>query len=632
MSTPDLLWLPPPPGDWNARLRGAGDRSDLTAWNSLAALANFRLDLLATIRIDRRLQSLFADAPPPKLPTKPVRLAILASSTIDHLLPALRVAALRRGIWLHVHTGAYGQYSRELTGTASELRAYAPDTVLFALDAHHLLAGFDAGGSVTEERFEQVLDGLVAHWRLAREAFDCPVVQQTVLPVFPRLFGNNEHRLTGSRAWLVERLNARMRELAEREGIDLLAIDARAAQDGIGAWHDQMLWHRAKQEVHPAASVMYGELFGRILAARQGRSYKCLVLDLDNTCWGGVIGDDGMEGIALGQGSAIGEAFVAFQSYARSLSRRGIILAVCSKNDEANALEPFDKHPDMVLRRNDIACFVANWSDKASNLRDIAERLNIGLDSLVFVDDNPFERNIVRRELPMVAVPELPDDPGLYAQTIADAGYFEGIALTQEDLERGAQYQANIARESLRSSVTDVEGYLRSLDMEMRWSRFDRVGLRRIVQLINKTNQFNLTTRRTDEEKVLGLIGDNRALTLQLRLLDQFGDNGIIAIVSGAFADGTADMKIDTWLMSCRVLGRQVEETTLNLIAAQAQGLGAERLIGEYRPTAKNGMVRDHYRTLGFDPIGQHDDGATLWSLSLSDFRPFPTFIRTVEV
>jgi FkbH-like protein len=631
LSTPELLWLPPAPDDWSVRLRGIGEQSDGTAWKSLVALASYRLDSLATIRLDRRAQALFNNAPPPKLETKPVRLAILASSTVDHLLPALRVAALRRNIWLHIHTGDYGQYSRELTDPGSDLHAYRPDAVLFALDAHHLLAGFDAGMPDTEARFEQVQNSLVDHWRLARQAFNCPVVQQTVLPVFPLLFGNNEHRLSGTQAGLVERLNAKLRELAEQEAVDLLAIDRRAAQDGIGAWYDQMLWHRAKQEVHPSAAGMYGELFGRLLAARQGRSFKCLVLDLDNTLWGGVIGDDGMEGIKLGQGSAIGEAFVAFQSYARSLSRRGIILAVCSKNDEANALEPFEKHPDMVLRRNDIACFVANWTDKASNLREIAGRLNIGLDSLVFADDNPFERNIVRRELPMVAVPELPDDAGLYAQTIADAGYFEAVALTQEDLERGAQYQANLARETLKSSVTDVEGYLRSLNMEMRWSRFDRVGLQRIVQLINKTNQFNLTTRRTDDEKVLGLIGDNRALTLQLRLLDQFGDNGIIAIIAGQFTGGTADMKIDTWLMSCRVLGRQVEETTLNLVASQAQELGAERLIGEYRPTAKNGMVREHYKKLGFDLMEQTDDNATLWSLPLSDFRPFPTFIRTVE-
>jgi FkbH-like protein len=264
-------------------------------------------------------------------------------------------------------------------------------------------------------------------------------------------------------------------------------------------------------------------------------------------------------------------------------------------------------------------------------LRTIAARLNIGLDSLVFADDNPFERNIVRRELPMVAVPELSEDPGLYAQTIADAGYFEAVALTAEDLERSAQYQANIAREELAASVTDVNAYLRGLNMEMRWSRFDEIGLQRIVQLINKTNQFNLTTRRTNEEAVAALIADARALTLQLRLLDQFGDNGIIAIVIGRFIGASTEIEIGTWLMSCRVLGRGAEETTLNLVTTEAARLGATRLIGEYRPSAKNGMVKDHYRNLGFDLIEEKDDGASFWSLPLpAEARP--TFIKTIEV
>jgi FkbH-like protein len=631
MSTPGLHWLPAPPADWNAMLRDVGPVADFAAWRTLVALANFRLDPIAAIRLDRRHQALFGAKPPPGLTTRPVRLAVLASSTIGHLLPFLRVAALRRDIWLHVHAGDYGQYGRELADPSSDLHNYNPDTVLFALDAVHLVARFDTGAADVEARFGQLTNNLVSYWRQARKAFNGQIVQQTVLPVFPRLFGNNEHRLAGSRAGIVERLNATMRTLADAEGVDLLAIDACAAQYGIAAWFDQMLWHVAKQEVHPGAAAMYGDMLGRILAARQGRSFKCLVLDLDNTLWGGVIGDDGIESIKLGQGSAIGEAFAGFQSFVRSLSQRGIILAVCSKNDEANALEPFEKHPEMVLRRSDIACFTANWNDKASNLCLIARQLNIGLDSMVFVDDNRFERELVRRELPMVAVPELPDDPGLYAQTIADAGYFEAVTLTCEDLERGAQYQANLARESLKTSATDVEGYLRGLNMELRWSRFDRIGSRRIVQLINKTNQFNLTTRRTDEAAVLALIGDSRALTLQLRLLDQFGDNGIIAAVAGRFDDGTDDLKLDTWLMSCRVLGRGVEFAALNLIAEQARVLGAARLIGEYRPSAKNGMVREHYAGLGFDLLERSADGGTFWMLPLAGFQPRPTFVRSVE-
>jgi FkbH-like protein len=448
--------------------------------------------------------------------------------------------------------------------------------------------------------------------------------------VFDPLFGSNEHRLPGSQYWAVQQLNTSLRKLADAEGADILALDAVAAGDGLAAWYDPALWHRAKQEVHPSAAPGYGDLVARLLAAALGRSSKALVLDLDNTLWGGVIGDDGMEGIKLGQGSALGEAFVAFQRYARDLSRRGIILAVCSKNDEANALEPFERHPEMVLKRSDIACFVANWTDKAANIREIAAQLNIGLDSLVFADDNPAERAIVRRELPMVAVPELPEDPTLWPSTLAAAGYFESLRLTKEDLERSGQYQANLRRGSMMASATDLEGYLRSLEMRAIWNRFDRVGQARTVQLINKTNQFNLTTRRVTDEEIAALIEDERALTLQIRLTDTFGDNGIIAIIIGKLDAGTRDIRIDTWLMSCRVLGRRMEEETLNLVVQQARALGAERLIGVYRPTAKNGMVREHYQKLGFAPFGStEDDGRTEWMLALDGWAELPTAIAS---
>jgi FkbH-like protein len=633
MISPELSWLPPMPS-WREVLRAVSGPGDEKAWASLIGLANTRINSLGTLQLDRKLRELFGDWPPSGLATRPVRLAVLASSTVDHLLPGLRVGALRRGLWLDVYTCEYGQYLQELMDPRSALHAYKPDTVLFALDAHHLAGGFNAGDSAEDvaQRLDSLCGKIEGQWRLARERLGCKVIQQTLPPVFPGLFGNNEFRLPGSPAHIVEQINGRMRDMVEGQQTDLLAIDAQVARDGLAAWYDPALWHRAKQEIHPAAAAVYGDLLGRLLAAQQGRSYKCLVLDLDNTLWGGVIGDDGLEGIVLGQGHALGEAYVSFQHYVRGLSQRGVILAVCSKNDEANALEPFDRHPEMVLKRSDIACFVSNWTDKAANIRDIASRLKIGLDALVFADDNPFERTIVRRELPMVAVPELPQDPALYAACLADAGYFEGLHLTAEDFERTRQYQANIQRESLVSSTTDIESYLRSLNMEAQWSRYNHLGLHRIVQLTNKTNQFNLTTLRTDEAAVTALIADPKALTLQIRLLDHFGDNGIIALVVGRFETASTDILIDTWLMSCRVLGRGVEQTTLNLIAAEAKRLGAQRLIGEYRPTAKNGMVRDHYAKLGFAPLAEFDGGNTRWELRLEDFVPRDTFIRCVEV
>ncbi len=629
MGRPQMAWLQRDPA-WAARMKAA-EQDEAVGWSALVGLADADLDLLQNERLDRLLQRRFP-APPEGLATRPVRLALLGSSTTAHLQPGIRIGALRRGLFVTIHEPDYGQFQQELLDPDSALHRFRPDVVLFAFDSRHLAGGLDAAadGAEAAAAEEATLTRLAGLWRLARERFGCAVVQQTALPVLAPLLGSNEHALPGSAAALLARLNAGLRRVAAAEGVALLAVDTHAARDGIGAWHDPVLWHRGKQEISPAAAPLYGDLLARLLAALQGRSAKCLVLDLDNTLWGGVIGDDGVEGIALGQGSALGEAFVAFQDYARSLARRGVILAVCSKNDEANARAPFERHPEMRLALSDIASFVANWNDKPANIRAIAQDLNIGLDSLVFVDDNPFERALVRRELPMVAVPELPDEPALYAECVAAAGYFEAVAVTAEDRARGAQYQANRERAALAGAATDLESYLRSLEMRLLWRRFDRIGLARIVQLINKTNQFNLTTRRYDEAEVVAVMEDPRAFGLQLRLIDRFGDNGIIAIVIGRLAED-GDLVIDTWLMSCRVLGRQVEEATLDLVAEQARRLGARRLIGDYRPTERNGMVAEHYAKLGFTPIAVDPGGAARYALDLAATAPRTTCMTIAE-
>ena len=623
----ELYWLPRV-DEWRERLRRLGEAGD-AAWEAAVALAQSRLDTTQTNALDAMVRRTLG-APPPG--EKPLRLALLGSSTLAHLHPAIRVAGLRRRLWVETYENDYGQYWQELADPGSALHRFKPDAVLLALDAHHLAAAVGAAASAAEvdAALTETLQRVRTCWQLARDHFRCLVIHQLALPVHPPLLGGNEHRLPGSRAAFIARLNGELRRIADDAGVDVLALDDRAQREGLVAWHNPALWHRAKQEVSPAAAPLYGDLAMRLVAAARGRSSKALVLDLDNTIWGGVVGDDGLEGLELGQGSPLGEGFVAFQHYARELSRRGVILAVVSKNDEKNALEPFDRHPEMVLRRDDIASFAANWSDKPANLRAVAEELNIGLDALVFVDDNPFERELVRRELPMVAVPEISDDPASYAQTLADAGYFEATRVTADDRARSGQYQSNRRREALKASATDLGSYLRGLEMRLLWRRFDRVGLGRTVQLINKTNQFNLTTRRYSEADVQAVMADKRAFGATLRLVDRFGDNGIIGIVIGRL-DGGSDLVIDTWLMSCRVLGRQVEPTTLNLVAMLAQSLGARQLIGEYIATAKNGMVRDHYAKLGFSAIPGAADGTARHALDLSGFVPRDTFIELRE-
>ena len=626
----ELYWLPEP-SDWQAATMALDAEQDpKNAWRRLVQLANSRLDIARISRIDRTLQRRFGKSPPEGLATSPVRLAILGSSTLAHLIPGIRVAGLRHGLWITVYESDYGQYLQELSDRNSSLYAFQPDVILFAFDAYHLTQGVDpaADAATVEANRQEVLSNIKECWRLARAA-RISIVQQTAVPLFLPLLGNNEHRLPGSKQRFVARMNEAFRDIADEEHVDLLAIDTYVGLHGLDAWHDPVLWHRAKQEISPIAANLYGDILGRLLAARQGRSYKCMVLDLDNTLWGGVIGDDGLDGIVLGQGSSVGEAFLDLQRYALAQAKRGIILSVCSKNEEANALAPFEQHPEMILKRGDIACFVANWEDKAKNIRRIAGELNIGLDSLVFIDDNPFERNLVRTELPMVAVPEIPEDPALVVRTVADAGYFEGVGITDEDRERTRLYQANAERKALQDQASDLPAYLKSLQMELVCKGFDKIGLQRITQLINKTNQFNLTTKRYTEGEVAAVMEDPGAFGLQLRLIDRYGDNGIIAIIIGRRRDD--DVVIDTWLMSCRVLGRQVEEATLELIVAEAKKLHAKRLVGEFIPTAKNAMVQNHYAKLGFAPIESLETGATRWALECSSFSSPELFMNVTQ-
>ena len=601
------MWLPQP-DHWNAEL-AALRRGEVDPWMGLQRLSKFQLESLQTAKLDREAQRLRSAGLLSQV--QGVRVAMLGSSTLKHLVSGLRVAGLRRGLWLDVYEGDYGQYLQELL-EPSALDSFQPEIIVLALDARHLLELMGDG-------IEGALDRLQMCWRKAKQRFGAAVIQQTGLPVFEDVFGSQEHRLKDSPHSLLRLLNVRIQEAADREGVALLAVDKYVTWGGTDCWYDPALWHLAKQEVHPATAPLYGELLGRVVAALRGRSAKCLVLDLDNTLWGGVVGDDGIDGVMLEQGNAAGEAYLAFQQYCLELKRRGVVLAVCSKNDEANARGPFEKRSEMRLRLGDFACFVANWDDKATNLRQIASSLNLGLDALVFVDDNPAERDLIRRELPEVAVPEMPGDPAEYVRCLARAGYFEGIAVTDEDRKRAEHYASNAGREGLRAKATDMRAYLRSLQMELAWRPFDEAGLARIVQLTNKTNQFNLTTVRVSDAEVRGMIADKRVLSWQISLRDRFGDNGMIALVSGRLST-TGDFAISLWLMSCRVLGRGVEDACLNLVANAVQSRGGRRLVGEYRPTAKNGMVADLFSRLGFIEVDTTAASGTIWALNLESF------------
>ncbi|MDB5372618.1 MAG: methoxymalonyl-ACP biosynthesis protein, partial [Belnapia sp.] len=559
----------------------------------------------------------------------PLRLAILASHTVDHLVPAIRVAGLHRGLALSVHLPPYGQYRQALLGDDPALAAFAPQIVLLALDSQDqpLDLPLDSPETVVHEAVADRVASLRLLWRRARERFNATVIQQTLVAADPPVFGAYELLVPASPGAVIARLNAGIRAAAREDGVLLLDLAALASVSGAaGGLADPVRWHQAKQLVSASLAPLYGDLVARVAGAVAGRSRKCLVLDLDNTLWGGVVGDDGPEGIILGQGNPTGEAFVAFQRHARQLGRRGIILAVCSKNDQAVAEAVFEKHPDMALRRGDIAAFVANWDDKAGNLRQIARMLNIGLDSLVFVDDNPAERHIIRRELPEVAVPELPEDVANYPQRLAAAGYFETAGFTADDVARGQSYALNAARSAALDQTTDMASYLRSLEMVLTASPIGAAERPRATQLINKTNQFNLTTRRYTEAEVQALAADPAAVALAVRLADRFDDNGLISVVLARPdpALRPEEWLIDTWLMSCRVLGRQVEAAVLEVLVAAASRRGIETLFGEYRPSGRNGMVAEHYPKLGFLPAAPWraaPEGTTCWRYDIRTGR-----------
>ena len=389
---------------------------------------------------------------------------------------------------------------------------------------------------------------------------------------------------------------------------------------------DDRIWFESKQPYAATLLVDVAREFAYIVSHLHAPAKKVVVLDLDNTLWGGVIGDDGLEGIELGTTSPRGEAFRDFQQYLLELSNRGTLLAVCSKNDHEKAIEPFEKHPEMVLRLKDISCFKANWEPKSENLRQIAQELNLGLDSMVFVDDNRAEIEIVNQFVPEVSTIWLEGDPSDFTPKLKDSRFFEARTITAEDVLRVSQYKQEADRQQLLKSSTDMDSYLESLGMIGTIRSFNKLDAPRIAQLIARSNQFNLTTRRRSEAEVLAIAEDPRYSAFTVRLADRFGDHGLISIVIGVKQG--REFLVDTWLMSCRVLKRQVEEEVLNEILRRASAAGCELVVGEYLPTVKNGMVRDHYTRMGFTKVREESDGSAWFEMDVASYRPTPTKIR----
>ena len=626
----ELQWLLPAPEAFSRKLKDL-EKSAAPDGSDLRALASHYLDLSQLTRLAKVISRAVGEGQLLDLLT-PFRLAILSNATIDMVAPALVTSGVRHGIALEVITPSYGQVAQEALSPDSTVNLAKADAVLFALDYRALPLRLSLGDTAAASR---TIEGALGYLQMLRSGIkansNAICIIQTFAPPPETLFGSLDRAQPGTLRFLIDRINRELAASVIASGDVLLDVAGLAETVGLADWHDPQLWNMAKLPFSDLLIPLYADHVARTVAAIRGKSKKALILDLDNTIWGGVIGDDGLDGIKLAQGDASGEAHLAVQRMALELRQRGIVLAVCSKNTDEVAREPFEKHPEMLLRLDNIAVFQANWNDKATNIQAIAETLSLGLDSMVFLDDNPAERGIVRKLLPQVAVPEVPEDPAYYARTLAAGGYFEAITVASEDLKRADMYQDNAKRARLQEQVGGVDAYLASLDMTITFHPFDATGRARIVQLINKSNQYNLTTRRYTGPEVAEAENDPHVFTLQVRLSDIFGDNGMISVVICRPAESST-WEIDTWLMSCRVLGRKVEWMVLGELLRHARKAGVRKILGTYRPTERNRLVVDHYAKLGFVKVAEEETGLTRWELPVGEMSPDSAPMKVLSI
>jgi FkbH-like protein len=526
-----------------------------------------------------------------------MRVAVLGTYSIQYICSCLKYVMFQKyGVTLGIFEGDYDGIGTALLDDRSDYYAYNPQaTIILPNDVD--VKNYPDLLSDTEDSLRQVVDYYRSLWAKAGAVFQANFVIPNIDPL-----GNLSANYSFSRSAFLRDLNARL--LRERpDNVTFLDFDSLAANAGKNNWFDYTAYFTSKQGFNLEYLGDVCALIARQLAAVLGKTKKCLVLDLDNTLWGGVVGDDGVDGINLDPNDAVGEAYRFFQKYVLELKQRGVILAVCSKNDEATAREPFVRNSFMLLKEKDVSCFVANWNDKATNIVSIAKQLNIGTDSLVFFDDNPAEREIVRQNVPEALVVDVPEDPAYYAKALNDTGAFDWLQITKEDISRSASYSSNKARTELEMSFVDYGQYLATLEMEYQIALLDQIRVPRFTQLINKSNQFNLRTQRYSESQVVQMLNDSNHKLIYCELRDKFDDYGLIScvILHRNF--------IDTWVMSCRVLKRNVEHRMFEFI----KSLGCSSIVGEYIPTAKNAIVKDLYPTLGFAG-SKNKKGEWLWT------------------
>jgi len=553
------------------------------------------------------------------------KMALLGDTATQLLAVALQGEAVARGLAMELYEAEYNQVERLLLDSTSELYQYDADIIVIfqsthKLAEHHSLLTQEQQATMADDRLSFVSticeNPVFSGKRIIY--FNYPEIEDTV-------FGSYANKVTSSLTYQVRKINYELMGMSQKYP-NLFVCDIAGLQNKLG--RDVMFAPNVYVSTEMVLSVdaipYVASRLMDIVAAVRGHFKKCLILDLDNTLWGGVIGDDGLEGIQLGHGLGIGKAFTEFQMWVKKLRQRGIIICVASKNNEDTAKEPFVKHPDMVLRLDDIAVFQANWETKVDNIRTIQGILNIGFDSMVFLDDNPFERNMVRENIPGITVPELPEDPGEYLEYLYGLNLFETASYSGADKDRTKQYQVEAQRVSLQKTFTDEADFLKSLNMVSKVSGFTKFNTPRVAQLSQRSNQFNLRTVRYTEANIEALAADTKVIDLCFTLEDKFGDNGLIAVV--IMKEQNAEtLFVDTWFMSCRVLKRGMENFTLNIMVEAAKAKGYKRIIGEYLPTSKNKMVENHYAHLGFTHVV--DAPTAQYALDVEAYQPRECFI-----
>ncbi|GAA4973246.1 HAD-IIIC family phosphatase [Algibacter aquimarinus] len=552
-----------------------------------------------------------------------IKVALLGDNTTQFLATAIQGIAVERGYKIELFEADFNQVERQFLDPTSELYSFNAEYVIVFQSTHKLLSNYNKK-TIEDQKYiaEERLDFI----KMISNSTDCNLIYFNYPEIEDSVFGSYANKVESSFTYQIRKLNFELMNLSQ-ELHNLFICDIAALQNKLGRdmMFDSSVYVTTEMLLSIESLPYVASRTMDIICAALGKFKKCLILDLDNTMWGGIIGDDGLENIQIGHHLGIGKAFTEFQQWAKKLKNRGIILAVCSKNNEDTAKEPFEKHPEMVLKLDDISVFVANWENKADNIKNIQSILNIGFDSMVFLDDNPFERSIVRENVQGITVPELPEDPSAYLEYLYGLNLFETLSYSNADADRTKQYQVEAKRVTLQKNFTNESEFLESLDMFSVVKPFDKFDTPRVSQLTQRSNQFNLRTIRYTEADIKNISNSTKYQSFSFTLSDKFGDNGLICVI---ILEKKSDNSIfiDTWLMSCRVLKRGMEHFTLNVIVNYAKENGFKKVVGEYIATPKNKMVENHYQNLGFTTL--NEEGKNFYELKINNYSKKESFIK----